>query len=44
MSRHGYECPGCGEHVPSLWGSIIHCPPYEPIDDLDNPDIIPGSD
>lgn len=35
MSRHQYECPGCGEPVPSIWGSIVHCDPNEPIDDVD---------
>lgn len=43
MSRHGYECPGCGEHVPSLWASIIHCDPNEPIDDLDDDDTVERS-
>lgn len=34
MSWRQYECPSCGETVPSLWGSIVHCDPYEPIDDI----------
>lgn len=35
MTRQ-YECYGCHELVPSLWGSLIHCDPNEPIDDLDD--------
>lgn len=38
MSRHQYECPGCGEPVPSIWGSIVHCDPSEPIDDIEGDD------
>lgn len=34
MSWRQFECPGCGEPVPSLFGSIIHCDPTEPIDDI----------
>ena len=34
MGQHA--CPGCGEIVPSLWGSIVHCDPSEPVDDLDD--------
>lgn len=37
-------CFGCGEPVRSLWAAIVHCDPSEPVDDLDNPDIILGSD
>ena len=33
-----HACPGCGEPIPSIWGAIIHCDPYEPPDDIDNPD------
>lgn len=33
MSRHQYECPGCGEPIPSLWGSIVHCDPNEDTDE-----------
>ncbi len=33
MSRRQHLCPSCGEPVPSLWGSIIHCPPFELEDD-----------
>lgn len=31
-----FECPGCGEPVPSLIGSILHCDPVEPIDDIED--------
>jgi hypothetical protein len=46
MSWRQYECPSCGEPVPSLFGSIFHCDPIEPIDDIDDdgPGIIRGSD
>lgn len=35
MSWRQFECPGCGAFVPSLFGSIIHCDPTEPIDDVE---------
>lgn len=46
MSWRQYECPGCGDTLPSLWASIVHCDPTAYIDDEedDNPDIIPSSD
>lgn len=28
-----HECPGCGEPVPSIWASIVHCDPVAYIDD-----------
>lgn len=40
MARHQYECPSCGESVPSLFGSIFHCDPNEPIDDPDDDDTV----
>lgn len=33
MSRRQHLCPSCGEPVPSLWGSIIHCDAFELEDD-----------
>lgn len=30
-----YECPSCGELVPSIWASIVHCDPVAYIDDDD---------
>lgn len=33
MSRDQYKCPGCGEPIPSLWGSIVHCAPNEDTDE-----------
>lgn len=39
MARRQFLCPGCGEAVPSLFGSLLHCDPNEPIDDLDDDTI-----
>lgn len=36
MSFPRFECPGCGEPVPSLFASLLHCDPNEPIDDPDD--------
>ena len=36
MMTRQYACPGCGEQLPSIWGSIVHCDPYESIDDFDD--------
>lgn len=38
MSRRQHECPGCGESVPSLIGSVLHCDPNEPIDEIEDDD------
>jgi hypothetical protein len=38
MSWMQFNCPGCGEPVPSLFGSILHCDPVEPIDDITDTD------
>lgn len=35
MPRRQYECPGCGEPVPSIWGSIVHCDPNEDAEEAD---------
>ena len=35
MSWRDFECPGCGEPTPSLFRSLIHCDPNEPIDDIE---------
>lgn len=43
MARHQHECPACGEAVPSLFGALLHCDPYEPIDDLNDDDTITRS-
>lgn len=35
MSWRQHECLGCGESVPSLFASLLHCDPNEPIDDIE---------
>jgi len=32
MTRQ-YACPGCGDILPSIWASIIHCDPNETSDE-----------
>lgn len=41
-----FICLGCREPVESLWATLVHCDPYEPIDDIedDEPTIIRGDD
>jgi len=38
MGWRQFNCPGCGEPVPSLFGSILHSDPVEPIDDITDMD------
>ena len=44
MSRRGWECLGCGEHVRTFLESLAHCDPNEIDTDDDNPTIIRGDD
>lgn len=44
MSWRDWECLACGHTCRSFAESLNHCDTYEPIDDLDNPTIIPSDD
>jgi hypothetical protein len=38
MSLFKHFCLGCGHPVSSVFGTILHCDPVEPIDDITDTD------